>query len=386
MFQRILNPSLTNSFFLFGARGTGKSTFVKEKYLTPNGLYVNLLLDDAFDRYSQRPTLLLEEIEALPKQPDVVIIDEVQRVPRLLDLVHHQIETKRQRFILTGSSARKLKRGGANLLAGRAFNYHLFPLCVSELGGEFDLSQALQWGTLPNLFSLTGDTDKRDYLTAYARTYLKEEVWQEQLVRDLVPFRRFLELAAQMNGKLLNFSRIADDVGVDSKTIRKYYEILVDTHLGFFLEPWSRSFRKRQRQAPKFYLFDTGVTRALSGTLSVALTPSTSTYGYAFEQFILCELYRLNDYLRKDFRFSFLITHAGVEVDLILETPRNETIFVEIKSSSSVDSREIERLNTVASEAKVDRALIICQEKVARKIDGVLVIPWRQALEELMKD
>jgi len=386
MFRRIINPSKTNSFFLFGARGTGKSTYIKDQFLSDNGVYINLLIDDDYERYSQRPSLLLEELAARTRKPDVVIIDEIQRVPKLLDIVHHEIEAHDQRFILTGSSARKLKHGAANLLAGRAFEYHLYPLCIAELESSFNLTDALTWGTLPKIFSLEDDIDKRDFLVTYARTYLKEEIWQEQLVRNLVPFRRFLEVAAQMNGKPLNFSRIADDIGVDGKTVRQYYEILVDTHLGFFLEPWNRSFRKRQKQAPKFYLFDPGITRALSGSLSAPLLESTGGYGHAFEHFILCEISRLNDYLRRDYRLSFLITHADVEVDLVLETPAHKIIFIEIKSSLTVDIREIQRLDQIATDAGVAQALILSREKVARKVGNVLVLPWRDGLTEIGLD
>ncbi len=201
-----------------------------------------------------------------------MLLDEIQKVPKLLDEVHRLIEEKTDKiFILTGSSARKLKHGGANLLAGRAFVYHLFTLSCFELKEKFDLEKALHWGTLPKIFSLDGDSEKSEFLRSYADTYLKEEIWNEQVVRKLQPFRRFLEVAAQCNGKIINYANIARDVGVDDKTIKEYFCILEDTMIGFFLEPFRNSFRKRLVEKPKFYFFDTGIVRSLSRRLSVPL-------------------------------------------------------------------------------------------------------------------
>jgi predicted AAA+ superfamily ATPase len=201
------------------------------------------------------------------------VIDEVQKNPKLLDVVHLEIEKKKNiQFILSGSSARKLKRGSANLLAGRAFTFHLFPLTNFEIGSTFDLQHALEFGTLPKLLEYSVDLDCTRFLKAYVKTYLKEEIIAEQIVRKVEPFQDFLEVCAQMNGKIINFSKIATEVGVDEKTVKTYIDILADTLIGFYLPPFHRSIRKRQRIAPKFYLMDTGVKRALGAGFGIPLT------------------------------------------------------------------------------------------------------------------
>ena len=200
----------------------------------------------------------------IPRNTEWVIIDEVQKIPELLDVVHRLIEDKKIKFGLTGSSARKLKHGGANLLAGRAFVYNLFPFTSFELGDSFSLEDALMWGTLPQIYALQDANDRIQYLKSYANTYIQEEVWEAHLIKDLVPYRRFLQVAAQTNGTGINYSNISEDARVDPKTVQRYFQILEETLLGFFLEPFHRSLRKRQRANPKFYFFDIGVQRALS--------------------------------------------------------------------------------------------------------------------------
>jgi predicted AAA+ superfamily ATPase len=276
MFSRFRRFSSKHSFLLFGPRGTGKSTLLRAR-LDPNEcLWLDLLDAQVEDRFLRNPSDLYSIVKALPESIKFVVIDEVQKVCKLLDEVHRLIEETDKIFILTGSSARKLKHGGANLLAGRAFVYHLYPLSCFELGSQFELDNALHWGTLPKIFSL--EAEKDEFLRAYADTYLKEEIWSEQVVRKLPPFRRFLEVAAQCNGKIINYANIARDVGVDDKTIKEYFLVLEDTMIGFFLEPFQNSFRKRLVEKPKFYFFDTGVVRSLSRRLSVPLTPKTFAY------------------------------------------------------------------------------------------------------------
>src|SRR5690606_7834379 len=230
-----------------------------------------------------------------PPSITTVVIDEVQKIPKLLDVVHRKIdESKRAgrslRFILTGSSARKLRRGAANLLAGRADVYALFPLTAEELGESFSLEDALAFGTLPSLLDRDTTASKNRYLEAYARTYLKEEIWNEHLVRKLDPFAQLLEIAAQMNGRVLNFASIGRDAGVDTKTVQSYFQILEDTLLGFFLPPYHASERKRETTNPKFYFFDTGVKRALERMLTVPVLPRTYAYGEAFEHWVILEI------------------------------------------------------------------------------------------------
>ena len=259
-----------NSFFLFGARGTGKTTLLKQLPFLKDAFYIDLLNNDTEEKYALNPQLLLEQVRAM-KDGEWVIIDEIQKNPKLLGHVHILIEERKINFALTGSSSRKLKRGGADLLAGRAWSFSLFPLTARELGQDFDLQQALQWGTLPKVVFLSSSQDRSRFLRTYAQTYIKEEILVEQLVRNLDPFRLFLPIAAQMNTQIINYSNIAKDTGVDYKTIQNYYQILVETNLGFFLEPYSRSVRKVQRQSTKFYFFDTGVKRAIQRSLTIPL-------------------------------------------------------------------------------------------------------------------
>ena len=211
MVKRIVNPSKSNSFFLFGARGTGKSTFIKNQFLkdVTGVMELDLLDPNLEDMYSRRPMHLYEEIRAQTIKPDWIFIDEVQKIPKLLDVVHKSIEDLKVKFILTGSSARKLKRGGANLLAGRAFLYSLFPFTEKELADQFNLNEVLQRGSLPQLYSLKNDEDKERYLKAFTLVYLKEEIRTEQIIRNIDPFREFLEIAAQMSGKIINIIKLA---------------------------------------------------------------------------------------------------------------------------------------------------------------------------------
>jgi predicted AAA+ superfamily ATPase len=314
-----------------------------------------------------------------------VVIDEVQKLPKLLDVVHSSIETRRVQFALTGSSARKLKAGGANMLAGRAFVYNLFPLTYQELGVDFDTLAAMHWGTLPRICSTSDDVERAQFLRAYANTYLKEEVWGEQLVRDLEPFRRFLTVAAQSNGKIIAWSKIARDVGVDDKTVKAYYSILEDTLVGTLLEPFQHSFRKRLAHKPKFYFFDTGVARALSRTLAVPLVPGTYAYGDTFEQLVTLEILRLSSYRCNDFRFSYLRTKDDVEVDLVIERPGRSTAFVEIKSSTLVPDDVINGLaRLIADFPQSVTGYILCQEPQARMLKGIQILPWREGIEEIL--
>ena len=294
MFPRLLEPSRRNSFFLFGARGTGKTTWIQDAFAPDASLYVDLLDPEMEDRYRRRPGLLESEVRALPASVEWILIDEVQRVPRLLDVAHRLIESTGRRFVLTGSSGRKLRRGVSNLLAGRAFVYNLYPLTVPELQEAFALDDALRWGTLPKIYSLESAEDKRAYLRAYALTYLKEEIVAEQIIRRLDPFREFLEVAAQSNGAIVNYTNIARDVGADPKSVISYFSILEDTLVGYLLPAYHRSIRKQQSANPKFYYFDTGVKRSLQRTLDVPLRTGTYEYGKAFEHFVITQILHLS--------------------------------------------------------------------------------------------
>lgn len=380
MFQRLLNLSKSQHFFLFGARGTGKSTLLKTALKPESTLFLDLLSIKLENQLSRNPDALKEIVHALPSEITTVVIDEVQKVPRLLDVVHALIEEKQKRFVLTGSSARKLKHGSANLLAGRAFVYHLFPLSVFELGERFDLFEALRFGLLPKLFELNSEEDKIEFLSAYAHTYLKEEVFSEQLVKLLDPFRKFLEVAAHVNGKIINISKIARDVGVDDKTATSYFSILEDTLIGFMLEPFQNSFRKRLSQKPKFYLFDTGVTRALAFQLPVSLVARTQAFGDAFEHFIILECIKLASYSRLGYRFSYIHTKDDAEIDLVVERPGRPLLCIEIKSSDSIDESDLRPLIQLTQDLPGAEPVCLCNESLARKVGNVLVLPWKEGL------
>ncbi|MCB9029515.1 MAG: ATP-binding protein [Deltaproteobacteria bacterium] len=380
MIKRQLNILKSQSFFLFGARGTGKTSLLHELFREEKTLWIDLLKGQAELQFSERPDSLSEMIAK--QKPNWVVVDEVQKVPKLLDIAHHEIEKKSTMFALTGSSARKLKKGGANLLAGRAFVYNLFPFTHRELGDQFSLDQALQWGTLPRLFEFTRDEERKLFLENYVETYLKEEIFQEQLTRKIVPFRKFLKLAAQSNGTILNFKKIGEDIGIDGNTVRTYFDILEDTLLGFYLPATDRSFRKQQLKSPKFYLFDTGVKREIEGISQLPVV-SSQEKGPLFEHWIITELFKLNAYKRAGYEFTYLVTQGGLEVDLVLQKPREKTVFIEIKSTDRVRDSHLANLISLRKDFPNEIYYCICQEPQSRVQSGIDVLPWRAAIEEL---
>jgi len=383
MIPRLIEPARTNSFFLFGARGTGKTTFLRDRFQQTKALWIDLLDPEQEDLYARRPVDLARQIAAKREQIEWVVIDEVQKVPSLLNVVHAQIESDGPFFAMTGSSARKLKADSVNLLAGRAFVYSLFPFTHVELGADFQLDEALRFGTLPKLTDFAEAEEKNAYLRAYALTYLKEEVWTEHLVRRIDPFRSFLEIASQCNGEPVNYTNIARDVGVDHKTVASYFQILEDTLLGFLLEPFHRSVRKRQAKAPKFFLFDPGIKRALDRTLGVELRPRTYAYGKAFEHFLVVEAMRLNVCRQKDYRFSYLRTKDGAEIDLIVERPGRPLALLEIKSSERVDERDTKPLERFLRDFPVAEAFCLSLDPRAKKIGAVHALPWQEGLRAI---
>lgn len=384
MYQRFCKPLLTNSFFLFGGRGTGKSTLLRE--LLPPGPRVqwfNLLDSVLYQRLVARPQLFAEMIPHEFDQDCWVVADEIQRIPELLNAVHQIMEERKIKFALTGSSARKLKRGGANLLAGRAFLNSLYPLTAHELGEDFDLDSVLRWGSLPRVFELPDIASKKEYLRSYVATYLREEIKEEQIIRQLDPFVRFLESAAQTNGQIINAAKIGRDASADTKAVLRYFQVLEDTLIGFFLEPFHTSARKVQTSKSKFYLFDTGVRRALEGTLDSDLSPGTYAYGKAFEHFFILECKRLKDYQRREDRHYYARTKDDVEIDLLIERSRKELIAIEIKSSDRVDATELRTTHALARDLKANRFIVACREPRARIVEGIEILPWRQVLKEL---
>ncbi len=388
MFQRLLNPLPKRSFFLFGARGTGKTTWLMGHFKKQNHLYLDLLEDETESRYSKRPGILDHELQHLDLEnrlPRTVIIDEVQKIPKLLDIAQKWIQKKKLIFIFSGSSARKLKRGAANLLAGRANSYTLFPLSFLELEKQFQLEQALQWGTLPECATLNSERGKKSFLRAYCQTYLKEEILVEQLIRKLPPFRNFLEILAQNNGKLLSLEKFSREVGVDHKTIASYIDILEDTYLGLLLRPFHPSLRKSQLQQPKFYFFDLGVKRQLDGTLGTPLIPSTSAFGDAFESWLIHEVHRINQYFELDYRLSFYRSKHGAEVDLIL-SKGSKRIFVEIKSTEVKDTAEISALARLTTEWDGPHDIYyVSRDLKAERMDSVTCLHYSDFLKKLSR-
>jgi predicted AAA+ superfamily ATPase len=383
MLLRLLNLPQNNSFFLFGARGTGKSTLTKKTF-HKRAFYINLLLASEEDRYARNPDTLAAEVIALPPHITHIIIDEVQKIPKLLDIVHNLIESTDKRFILTGSSARRLKMTGVNLLAGRAFVYHLYPFSFIELGEKFSLEKALRWGMLPKIAFFSTDEEKLQFLLAYSQTYLKEEIWAEHFIKNLDPFRRFLEVSAQCNGKIINYAKVARDVGVDDKTVKEYFSLLEDTLIGFYLETFQHSFRKRLSQKPKFYYFDTGVSRALSRQLTVPLKPKTSVYGEAFEHFIITECIKLASYYKPEYRFSYLKTKDDNEIDLVVERPGLPLLFIEIKSNDNISIEDLSAFIKIVSDFKPEPCEAICfsNDPHAKQYGQVSVFPWQEGIKK----
>lgn len=384
MFPRLIELPTEQNFFLFGARGTGKTTLLKSLPFLEKALYINLLKADTENRLARNPDSLATMVEALPSSTTHVVIDEVQKLPKLLDIVHDLIEsdTTNKFFILTGSSAKRLKHGGANLLAGRAFVYDLYPLSFLELGERFDLQTALQYGMLPQIYSYTDEQEKQLYLEAYTRTYLKEEVWAEKHVRDLEHFRYFLEVAGQTNGDIINFSNISRDVGVSDSLIKDYFSILEDTLIGFYLQPFQHSFRKRLSKKPKFYLFDPGIVRALLGLTEIPLAERTNGYGRAFEHFIITQCKLVASYKHRNYRFSYLSTKDGAEIDLVVERPGKPILFIEIKSTTDVTENQLKTLSVMKKDFGECEAICMSRDPYAKVINGITVYPWQEGIRK----
>ncbi len=348
MVARLLQLPRT-SCFLFGPRGTGKSTWIGQHFA--DARTYDLLDTSEALRLAREPAMLFREVEGLAPGTWVVI-DEIQRVPELLDEVHRLIETRRLRFVLSGSSARKLRRGAANLLAGRAVVEHLYPLVSAERSFQVNLDDALRNGTLP--LAVTGD-DPVAYLTAYAEMYLQEEIRAEALTRSVGAFSRFLEIAARQNGQVTNVSAISRDAAVSRSTVQNYFEILIDTLIGTWLPAWKLKRATKQVAHPKFYLFDCGVARALSGRL--AYPPSQEELGPLMETMLIGEIRAYVAYTKLRYPLHYWRTHDGAEVDLLCET-RDGFVAVEMKSSKRWDRRYNRGLNRIRDELGANR--VIC--------------------------
>jgi uncharacterized protein len=376
--KRILNIDLPQgqSAFLWGPRKSGKTTFLRTHF--PDSLIFDFLKTDLFIAMSKNPALLREQLLAKPKNVlrKPVILDEVQKIPQVLDEVHWLIENKKISFILCGSSARKLKRGQANLLGGRAWRYEMLPFVTVELQ-NYDLLHILNQGMIPSHY-LQGKNYKKS-LQAYIQDYLKEEIFAEGLTRNISAFSRFFEALGYSHGEITNYSNIARDCGVDSKTVKEYYQILIDTLLAVRVEP----FKKRQARqvitkASKYYLFDVGVAGFL--TKRHLEEEKGEEFGKAFEHFILMELNAYSSYSMKLFRINFWRTKSGLEVDFILG--KGEAA-IEVKGTQRVDKNDLKGLAAFKQEYSPKRTIIVCNEKEKRIHKGIEITPWNNFLKEL---
>ena len=387
MIVRIVRLSESNSFFLFGPRACGKSTLLKShfrKLLTDKkALWIDLLSPETGYKLSQKPERMLDMWRV--HQPPWIVIDEIQRIPSLLDVAHQMIEEKEVCFALSGSSARKLRRGHANLLGGRATALYLAPFSFIEIEQRFDLSRALKFGLLPRFWTDNKMSDEEIIrsLYAYVDVYLKEEVAAEQLVRHLDPFKRFLESAAQSNGTVINFSKIERDAGLGASQAQKHFDILSDTLIGFFLAPFHTSIRKRQSRKSKFYFFDTGVLRALRMMAGESLHPSTFEYGNLFETFLINEVLKTASALEKRWKFSYLQTQGGVEIDLVIEKPQTAPLLIEIKSAETVKKEHLRALKTLSDEFPDSEKRLWHRGKDSFVTDGIKCMPWYEGIKEL---
>lgn len=382
MFSRCLNISKKRSFFLFGARATGKTTLLENLFTPEESFTVDLLEPRLFEKLQSYPEQLQPLISKAISEKKVIIIDEVQKVPSLLNVVHKLIQKEKAIFALTGSSARKLRRGSANMLAGRASIYKLFPLLYTEIGDKFSLPLALEWGTLPELLTIDDDSERIRFLQAYADTYVKEEIVAEQIIRKLPPFRRFLNSAGQMNGKIINASSIASDIDSTPSNVGNYFEILEDTLLGFKLEAFHTSIRKRQRQNPKFYWFDTGVARSLQRVLGTKVHESTSIYGDIFEAFLITQIRAGLEYQTGQFQLSYLRTKDGAEIDLIVERAGQETLCIEIKSGKKLRKEQLTNLTKLSNDIANSKSVCFYNGVDRLQYGKIEVVPWQEGLKE----
>lgn len=365
---------------MLGPRGTGKTALISASLGDcANHIRIDLLQGLEYQRYLTTPYKLGQELRArLTATPGelFVSIDEIQRIPALLDEVHSVLEEFKGRvvFLLTGSSARKLKRGGANLLAGRAISCFLHPLHASEL--EIDLRKALRFGTLPGVY-LGAEDLAIPTLESYVSTYLREEIQQEALVRAIDRFSRFLEYAGQVNGEPVNFTKLGRQAGIAGKTAQEYFSILVDTLLVFSLAGWSESVKKQLLQSPKFYFFDTGVLNAINGYLRIDLRESSFLYGRLFETFVISQLVATNDYLSLGYRFFYWRDKNGQEVDLLIA--RNVTTpvaAVEIKSSMHPTAADCPGFASLREDYPDLPRFCVCTAPHAYSDQGISFIPW----------
>ncbi len=369
-----LNKETESSLFLFGARQTGKSTILRKEF--PKSVFIDLLDSELRMRFKRRPSLLYEMLKD-KESNTIVVIDEIPEVPELLNEVHRLISEKDIIFVLCGSSARKLKRKGYNTLGGRAYPCYFYPLTSNEIT-DFDLDRALTYGLLPTHY--LAKNPKR-LLAAYVDVYLKEEIQEEALARNLTGFHRFLEIAALTNGEIVNYANIASECGVSAQTIKSYFGILEDTLVGYMIPAYTKVMKRRLVQAPRFYFFDVGLTNHLLHR--DALVRGTPEYGHAFEHFIIMELIAYIGYNHKEEQLSYWRTHTGVEVDVVIG---NAKLAIEIKSADEIAKRHMKGLKSFGDDYPDCRKIIVSLDRINRKEDDIELIYVHDFLKMLWND
>lgn len=375
MYERIIQLDCLqdDSLFLFGARQTGKTTLLLNRL--PNAKVYDLLHRPTFERLQRNPSLLEQELMLLPEQ-SIVVIDEIPLLPELLDQVHRLIVQKDLRFVLCGSSARKLRRQGINTLGGRAMLRTLYPLVSAEIP-DFDLIRAINQGMLPRHYMARPEIAQQR-LQAYISVYLKEEIKAESLVRNLQTFNRFLEVAALTNGEMVNYSNIASDCGIDSKTVKEYFAILEETLVGYMVPAYTQVVKRKLRQAPRFYYFDVAIPNYLLGRHD--LQPGSIDFGHAFEHLIIQEIIAYLGYHHLDNALSYWHTYQDQEVDAVLGKGE---VAIEIKSSNEVVSRHLSGLKVFQEEHPQARLIVVSLDPVRRLFGDVEVIPVLEFLRDL---
>jgi predicted AAA+ superfamily ATPase len=368
-----LIDSQNESLFLWGARQTGKSTLLKT--LFPDALWFDLLLSDVYERLLRNPSLLRETITA--GQYKVMIIDEIQRIPELLNEVHWIITHLPVRVIMSGSSPRKIIRSNTNLLGGRALRYELYPFTSEEIP-NFDLLKALNNGLLPRHYL---SSSPKKMISAYVGNYLRDEIAGEAKIRNVANFSRFLESAAFSNGEMVNYANIASDCGVSAVTVKEYFQILEDTLVGRFLPSYQKKPKRRVITAPKFYFFDIGIVNYLLKRGRIDF--GSELFGNAFEHFIYNELYAHSSYSGKDYPIYYWRTASQIEIDFVLG---NHDVAIEVKATSNVQSRHLKGLKSFSEEYAVTQLVLVCNEPLPRISEGVRILPWKVFLEELWAD
>lgn len=365
------------SFFLFGPRATGKSTWLKSCF--DNKLHLDLLRNDVYFSLTSSPAAFRERVLACDPDETWIIVDEIQRIPDLLNDVHSLIESHGYRFALSGSSARKLKRGQANLLAGRALVKHMFPLTVAEYGNAITLEEALLFGTLPR--TITNPNTRIEQLEAYVGTYLREEIKEEALTRNVQAFARFLEVSALMNGQVTNLSNLARDAGIPRATVSTYFDILVDTLIGNWLPAWTPRAKVKEIAHPKFYFFDCGVIRAIQKLLRD--DASSEARGLLFETLVFHELNAHISYKGIGGELFYWRTSDGIEIDFIWKRA-STVVAIEVKSTSKWKNEYNAGFQSLLSSKITPKACygVYCGQDILKKDFG-LVLPWNEFLKRL---